>query len=95
MKNLTHGTAVDDAGTNELALDDQDTLAIVVNNDRVNLFVVGAVGNRQSRRLWALQKHASQVPRDEPLSIVSEVLRVKFVGGDFVLNLRKHRGRLV
>lgn len=71
-------------------MDDVDGGLLVVNNNRVDLFVVGAVGDAIAGLVRVLTVNVAHVPSDETLPIVREILPVVVlsdVGFDLFVHL--------
>ena len=60
----------------ELALNDNDTPLLVVNNDSINFFVVRAISDVVAGLDWSAKVDVAQVPGKEALAVVGEILRV-------------------
>jgi hypothetical protein len=71
-------------------LEDEYGGFVVVNEDGIDLLIVGTIGDVVSGLNWITQMNVSQVPCDEALPVVREVLLVVFLA-DILRNSVVHR----
>ena len=78
-------------GTDELALDDENTTVLIIHNDGVHLLVVLAVRDIVPRGDRVAQKHTPEIPCNKSLAVIGEILLVVRVMRDLLSDLCKNR----
>lgn len=75
-QDLSEGLCINLWRAKELALDHEDGGLVVVDNDRIDLLVVRTIGDVVFGLDQITEVHLAQIPSDEPLSFVREVMDV-------------------
>ena len=91
-ENLPQGLPVHLARADKLSLNDEHSTFLIIHDDGVNLLVVLAIGDVVPCCDWIAQKNTPQIPSNEPLTVVREVLLIEHIIFHFLLNLLKHWG---
>ena len=76
-------------GTDELALNNENTTTFVIHNDGGHLLVILTIGDVVPRGDRIAQEHSPEIPSNKSLTVICEVLLIVRVVRNFLSNLHR------